>query len=89
MGAAGSHSCVIHYAANDKVLARGQLLKMDAGCELWGYVSDVTRTWPVGGTFSSHQRAVYDVVLDAHSRCEEEEEEEGGGGRAGRGGGGR
>ena len=41
---------------------------MDAGCELHGYASDVTRTWPVSGAFSARQRAVYELVLDAH-RC--------------------
>jgi Xaa-Pro aminopeptidase len=39
---------------------------MDAGCELHGYSSDVSRTWPVGGVFNKHQRAVYEVVLDTH-----------------------
>ena len=39
---------------------------MDAGCELHGYCSDVTRTWPVNGTFDKYQRAIYEVVLDAH-----------------------
>ena len=46
----------------------GELVLMDAGCELHGYASDVTRTWPVSGAFSKHQRALYEVVLDAH-RC--------------------
>ena len=44
----------------------GELLLMDAGCELHGYCSDVSRTWPVSGTFNKYQRAVYEVVLDAH-----------------------
>lgn len=44
----------------------GQLLLMDAGCELNGYVSDVTRTWPVNGCFSSPQQAVYEGVLFAY-----------------------
>lgn len=48
----------------------GELLLMDAGCELHGYSSDVTRTWPVSGTFSKHQREVYEIVLDTH-RCAE------------------
>ena len=39
---------------------------MDAGCELHGYCSDVTRTWPVSGIFNKYQRALYEVVLDAH-----------------------
>ncbi len=44
----------------------GELLLMDAGCELHGYCSDVTRTWPVNGAFNKYQRAIYEVVLDAH-----------------------
>ena len=46
----------------------GELMLMDAGCELHGYCSDVTRTWPVSGTYSKHQRAIYEIVLDAQ-RC--------------------
>jgi Xaa-Pro aminopeptidase len=46
----------------------GELLLMDAGCELHGYSSDVSRTWPVSGTFSVQQREVYEIVLDTH-RC--------------------
>ena len=42
---------------------------MDGGCELHGYASDVTRTWPVSGAFSSEQRDVYEVVLEAHRRA--------------------
>ena len=47
----------------------GELLLMDAGCELHGYCSDVTRTWPVNGTYDKYQRAIYEVVLDAHRYC--------------------
>ena len=46
----------------------GELMLMDAGCELHGYCSDVTRTWPVSGTYTKHQRAIYEIVLDAQ-RC--------------------
>lgn len=46
----------------------GQLLLMDAGCERHGYVSDVTRTWPVSGQFSEPQLAVYDLVLEVYRR---------------------
>ena len=46
----------------------GQMLLLDGGCELHGYCSDVTRTWPVGGTYSPQQRALYEAVLEAH-RC--------------------
>ncbi|GIL85310.1 hypothetical protein Vretimale_10733 [Volvox reticuliferus] len=67
--AGGPDACTIHYGRNDKVLAGGQLVLMDAGAEFWGYVSDVTRTWPVGGAFSGPQRDVYAIVLEAHQRC--------------------
>ncbi|GLC43480.1 hypothetical protein PLESTB_001561700 [Pleodorina starrii] len=67
--AGGPDACTIHYGRNDKVLAGGQVVLMDAGAEYWGYVSDVTRTWPVGGSFSGPQRDVYAIVLEAHQRC--------------------
>jgi len=67
--APGPDSCIIHYARNDKVLREGQLLLVDAGCELNGYASDVTRTWPISGRFSTPQRQVYDMVLEVHRRC--------------------
>ena len=44
----------------------GELLLMDAGCELQGYASDITRAWPVNGTYSKPQRLVYDIVQDVH-----------------------
>ena len=66
--ASGADACTIHYSRNDKLLARGDLLLMDAGCELHGYASDVTRTWPVGGKFSGAQRALYSVVLATRAR---------------------
>ena len=61
--AAGAHSCVLHYVANDARMNDGDLLLIDAGCELDGYASDITRTFPVNGRFSGSQRAVYDLVL--------------------------
>ena len=61
--AAGAHSCVLHYVANDARMNDGDLLLIDAGCELDGYASDITRTFPVNGRFSGPQRAVYDLVL--------------------------
>ena len=61
--AAGAHSCVLHYVANDARMNDGDLLLIDAGCEVDGYASDITRTFPVNGRFSGPQRAVYDLVL--------------------------
>jgi Xaa-Pro aminopeptidase len=61
--ASGPNACVLHYVANDARLGKGDLLLIDAGCELDGYASDITRTFPVDGRFSGAQRAVYDLVL--------------------------
>ena len=63
--ASGEHACVLHYVENADVLRDGELLLIDAGCELDGYASDITRTFPVNGRFAGAQRAVYDLVLEA------------------------
>jgi Xaa-Pro aminopeptidase len=63
--AGGANCCVMHYRDNDQRLCDGDLLLLDAGCEHDYYASDITRTFPVGGRFSTAQRAVYDVVLEA------------------------
>jgi Xaa-Pro aminopeptidase len=60
--AAGANACVLHYAAADAELHAGELCLIDAGCELDGYASDVTRTFPADGRFTSAQRALYDIV---------------------------
>ncbi len=61
--AAGANACVLHYVNNDATLKDGDLLLIDAGCELDGYASDITRTFPVSGRFSGPQKAVYELVL--------------------------
>jgi Xaa-Pro aminopeptidase len=63
----GANACVLHYIANKDVLHDGDLLLIDAGAEYDGYASDITRTFPVNGKFSSEQRELYDVVLAAQS----------------------
>ena len=63
--ASGRHACVLHYRANDAQLTDGDLLLIDAGCELDGYASDITRTFPVSGRFTGAQRTLYDIVLEA------------------------
>jgi Xaa-Pro aminopeptidase len=63
--AGGANACVLHYVANDAPLRDGDLLLIDAGCELDGYAADVTRTFPVAGRFSGAQKSVYEVVLAA------------------------
>ncbi|MEI6548233.1 MAG: aminopeptidase P N-terminal domain-containing protein, partial [Burkholderiales bacterium] len=61
--AGGRNACVLHYRDNADALRDGDLLLIDAGCELDGYASDITRTFPVNGRFSGPQRALYDIVL--------------------------
>jgi len=61
----GANSCTLHYVDNTSQLADGDLLLIDAGCELDYYASDITRTIPVNGKFSPEQLAVYEIVLEA------------------------
>jgi Xaa-Pro aminopeptidase len=63
--AGGERACVLHYVQNDGLLESGELLLIDAGCELDGYASDITRTFPVNGAFSGPQKDVYELVLAA------------------------
>ena len=65
--AGGANACVLHYVANDAPLREGDLVLIDAGCELAGYASDITRTFPVGAKFSAAQREVYEIVLAAQA----------------------
>jgi Xaa-Pro aminopeptidase len=65
--AGGANACVLHYVDNDQQLKDGELLLIDAGCELDGYASDITRTFPVNGKFSGPQADIYDLVLDAQT----------------------
>ena len=65
--AAGAHACVLHYVENSGEMKDGELLLVDAGCELDGYASDITRTFPVNGRFTAPQRDVYEVVLAAQA----------------------
>lgn len=63
--AAGANACILHYRAGDTELKPGQLCLIDAGCELDGYASDITRTFPADGKFTPAQRTLYDIVLAA------------------------
>lgn len=63
--ASGSHGCVLHYTENQGMLADGELVLIDAGCEYRGYAADITRTFPANGRFTGEQRAVYELVLAA------------------------
>ena len=61
--AAGANACVLHYRSDAAPLRDGELVLIDAGCELDGYASDITRTFPANGQFSGPQRALYELVL--------------------------
>ena len=61
--AAGANACVLHYRADAGAVRAGELVLIDAGCELDGYASDITRTFPADGRFTGPQRALYDLVL--------------------------
>ena len=61
--AAGANACVLHYRADTAPVKSGDLVLIDAGCELDGYASDITRTFPANGTFTGPQRTLYDLVL--------------------------
>jgi Xaa-Pro aminopeptidase len=63
--AAGANACVLHYPAGNAVAQDGDLILIDAACELDGYASDITRTFPASGRFSPAQRELYDIVLAA------------------------
>ncbi|MDR3391045.1 MAG: Xaa-Pro aminopeptidase [Sulfuriferula sp.] len=63
--AGGANACVLHYVDNNASLHADDLLLIDAGCELDGYASDITRTFPVNGRFAGAQRDVYELVLAA------------------------
>ncbi|MBS72154.1 MAG: Xaa-Pro aminopeptidase [Thermoplasmata archaeon] len=61
----GENATILHYKSNNEVINDGELVLIDAGCEVLGYASDITRTWPVNGTFSQPQREIYELVLKA------------------------
>lgn len=63
--AGGSNATILHYSSNRMPLRDGELVLVDSGCELDGYATDVTRTWPINGRFSAEQRAIYEIVLAA------------------------
>ncbi len=61
----GPDGCVLHYPSDDRLLADGDLVVIDAGAEIDHYATDVTRTFPASGKFTAEQRAIYEVVLRA------------------------
>ncbi len=61
--AAGANACVLHYRADTAPVRSGELVLIDAGCELDGYASGITRTFPANGRFTGPQRTLYELVL--------------------------
>ena len=61
----GKNGCILHYVENSAALKNGDLVLIDAGCELEFYAADITRTFPVNGKFSPEQKALYNICLDA------------------------
>lgn len=61
----GKNGCILHYNENNQALQDGDLVLIDAGCELEHYASDITRTFPINGKFSPEQKALYEIVLAA------------------------
>ncbi|MCA6063858.1 Xaa-Pro aminopeptidase [Thalassolituus marinus] len=62
----GDNACILHYTQNTDQIKDGDLILIDAGCELDYYASDITRTFPANGKFSEAQRKLYQLVLDAN-----------------------
>ena len=71
--AGGDNATILHYHSNSEDIEYGDLVLIDAGCEVNGYASDITRTWPVSGKFSNSQKEIYHIVLKAQeaaiSKC--------------------
>jgi Xaa-Pro aminopeptidase len=61
----GSNATILHYRANNRTMGDNELLLIDAGCEYGYFASDVTRTFPVSGTFTREQQAIYEIVLES------------------------
>ncbi|MFY7860906.1 MAG: M24 family metallopeptidase, partial [Chitinophagales bacterium] len=67
--ASGKNSCVLHYNDNNRPLVKGEILLMDFGCSYSNYASDLSRTIPIGGKFSTRQKQIYNATLDVFKTC--------------------
>lgn len=67
--AGGNRANTLHYINNNQIVKDGEMVLLDGGCEYFGYVSDITRTWPVNGKFSPAQRELYEAVLEVQLAC--------------------
>lgn len=67
--AGGNRANTLHYINNNQLIKDGEMVLLDGGCEYFGYVSDITRTWPVNGKFSPAQVELYEAVLEVQRTC--------------------
>lgn len=67
--AGGNRANTLHYINNNQIIKDGEMVLLDGGCEYFGYVSDITRTWPVNGKFSPAQAELYEAVLEVQRAC--------------------
>ncbi|XP_061567293.1 xaa-Pro aminopeptidase 3 [Cololabis saira] len=67
--AGGNRANTLHYINNNQIIKDGEMVLLDGGCEYFGYVSDITRTWPVNGRFSPAQAELYEAVLEVQRSC--------------------
>ena len=67
--ASGANSCILHYIENNRQMQDGDLLLIDAGCSYGYYNSDITRTFPGGGKFTTEQHTLYELVLEAQKKA--------------------
>lgn len=67
--AGGNRANTLHYINNNQMIKDGEMVLLDGGCEYFGYVSDITRTWPVNGKFSPAQAELYEAVLEVQRSC--------------------
>ncbi|CAN9505815.1 unnamed protein product [Ophioblennius macclurei] len=67
--AGGNRANTLHYINNNQIIKDGEMVLLDGGCEYFGYVSDITRTWPVNGKFTPAQAELYEAVLEVQHAC--------------------
>ena len=65
----GENATILHYTVNNAPCQTDEIILIDAGAEYEGYAADITRSWPIGGTFSDAQREIYEIVLEAQEKA--------------------
>jgi Xaa-Pro aminopeptidase len=65
----GENATILHYTVNNSPCQSDEIILIDAGAEYQGYAADITRSWPIGGTFSDAQKEIYEIVLDAQEKA--------------------